>query len=792
MNSTENLPSGPVGPAGPTTALQLRQQSYFLQTGVNSAQPGEAAEETISIKDLLRLVSRYKWVLLAAALLCTAIAVVQSLTTTPVYQATVLMQIDRSAARIVQFNKDVDPYQEEDYLMLQTQIELLRSRALAEHVIDDLQLDPTRVRTAVTRVAPGAPVTETAAPAVTAASAAAGGSWLDRLLAGYQRMGKPSVDDGEFLTREALIGRVMGSLAVEPVRNSRLIKIKVSNVNPAQAARLANGVAQTFINMSIERRGQSSVYAKAFLEDQLKATKAKLEESERSLNTYAKKNAILTLDEKTNVLNQTFTEYSSALSKAEQERLKAESIYISIMASPESAPQVLENKTVQAYKEQRAKLETEYLTNLAIYKPEFPKMLQIKAQIGELDARIKAEVASVLTSIKGQFLAAKQQEDQVRSRFQATRKDVVDTQDKSVDLNLLKRELDTNRQLYDGLLQRLKEVGVTSGVASNNISVVDAAITPLFPVSPNLMKNAGIGLLAGLLLGVAFIFVREHLDDTLKQAEEVEAKLGLPLLGIIPQVKKRLANGAGLYSLTVDDPRSMFAESYRSMRTALQFSTADGAPRRLVVTSSVESEGKSTTAMSLAINFAQLGQRVLLIDADMRHPSIHASLRCANSVGLSSCLAGERTLADSLQSTSIEHLAVLTAGPHPPSPVDLLMGPRLLEMLDQAEAMGFQKIVIDSPPVLGIADAIVLGNQVQHLLFVIKAGGTKLSNIRDALRRLRIGGLMPLGVALTYSASQEGSYYYGSASYGGSNPTPAGARLASSSTNTGVVSGSAA
>ena len=775
MTPFENLPAGPAGPAGPTTALQLRQQSYMLQTGLARPDADEEADDSLSVKDVLLVLAKHKWLLMAAMMLCTAVAVLQALTTTPVYQATVLLQIDRPPARIVQFNKDVDAQQEDDFLSQQTNIELLQSRSLAERVIDDLQLDPSRGRLSGTE--PGAKVI--AAPE----AATPPGGWLGNVLAGYRRLGKPSVNDRQYLGREALVGGFMGALKVEPVRNSRLIKVRVTDTNAAQAARIANAIVQNFINTSVERRGQSSVYAKSFLEDQLKSTKAKLEQSERTLNAYAKSNSILTFDEKTNVINQTYTEYSSAVGKVEQDRLKAEALYNAVASDPESASQVLESKTVQAYKEQRAKVETEYLTNLAVYKPEYPKMVQLKSQISELDKRIKSEVLAVLASVKSQYEAAKKQEDQVRARLQDTRKEVLLSQDKSVELNLLKRELDTNRQLYDGLLQRLKEVGVTSGVNSNNMSVVDEARTPLFPISPNLLKNVGSGLLAGLLLGLAFVFIREKMDDSIKHADEIEAKFGLPLLGVVPQTKKKLVQGRALALLTVEDPRSTFAEAYRSMRTALQFSTAEGTPRRLMVTSSVQAEGKSTTALALAINLSQLGQRVLLIDADMRNPTLHKMLERSNDSGLSSYLSGEAQREAFIQKTNIFNLAVLTAGPHPPSPVDLLMGPRLLELLDRAEAMGFEKIVIDAPPVLGIADAIVLGNQVQNILFVLKAGDTRLSSIRDAMRRLRLGGLMPLGGVLTSATVNQAQYgYYGAyegpkaASNRLVSPTPVAAR----------------
>lgn len=788
MTFPENLPARP---AGPVTALQLRQQSYLLQTGVNRGEAAEVTDEAFSVRDVLKIVLKYKWLLLATVAFCMTVSVLQGLTTVPVYQASVLLQIDQSTARIVQFNKDVDASQGDEYLSLQTQYELLQSRSLAERVIDELQLDATR---APGRLAAGAaigtPIVIGAAPRD--ATIEAGGNLWTSIVNGYRRLGKPSVDDRVYLSRESVVAGFMGSVKVEPVRNSRLVKVKVFNTNAAQAARIANAIANTFITLSIERRSQSSTYAKSFLEQQLKITKARLEESERTLNTYAKNNAILSLDEKTNVINQTYTDYSSALGKVEQDRLKFEATYNAVAISPESAPQVLESKTVQSYKEQKAKLEAEYLTNLAIYKPEFPKMVQLKAQITELEGRIKGEVAAVLTSLKAQYEAVKKQEDKVRERLQDTRKEILLTQDKNVDLNLYKRELSTNRELYDGLLQRLKEVGVSSGVVSNNISVVDAANTPLFPISPNLLKNAGMGLVAGLLLGLGIVFAREQLDDSVKNANEIEAKLGLPLLGIVPLLKKKQVRASSLALLTVEDPRGAFAESYRSMRTALQFSTAEGAPRRLMVTSSVQSEGKSTTALALAINLAQLGQRVLLIDADMRNPSQHNALKRPNQAGLSSYLSGDAQREALIQDSGIANLSVLTAGPHPPSPVDLLMGPGLLELLDRAEALGFEKIIIDAPPVLGIADAIVLGNHVQNILFAVKAGSTKLSSIRDALRRLRLGGLMPLGVVLTSAGASDTQYddYYGS--YGAQNAVAGTSNRLTSTTPAKTASAQAA
>lgn len=558
----------------------------------------------------------------------------------------------------------------------------------------------------------------------------------------------------------------MGSVEIKPVGGTRLVQINVVNTRPELAARIANAYATSFIAMSIERRSGSSDYAKTFLEDQIKQTKARLEDSERQLNAYARSNSLLSLDEKTNVINQTFTDYSGALSKAEQERIKAEAAYRQVAETPESAPQVLDSKTVQAYKEQKAKLESEYAQNLGIYKPEFPKMVQLRAQIAEMDARIKAEVATVLVSIKGQFEGAKRQEDQIRAKLGETRKEVLTTQDRSVDLNLLKRELDTNRQIYDSLLQRLKEVGVTGEVTPNNISVVDTADVPLFPFKPRPALNAAIGLAVGLLLGLGFAFGREHLDDSIKSADDIENQFGLPLLGIIPSVKKKQQTPRALALLINDDPRSAFAEAYRSMRTALQFSTNEGAPRRIMVTSCVKGEGKSTTALALAINFAQLGKKVLLVDADMRSPTAHRSLDLQNDFGLSNFLSGHVGRDTLIQASGVANLDIMTAGPQPPNSADLLMGPKLLMLLDKADELGYHQVIIDAPPILGIADSIVLGNQIQNILFVVRSASTRKSNIKDALRRMRVAGLAPLGIALTQASSQN-TLYYGYESYYG-------------------------
>ncbi|ROZ66346.1 polysaccharide biosynthesis tyrosine autokinase [Ramlibacter sp. WS9] len=724
---------------GANTAMALHRP-YQLQVGTDNVGGDEAASSALTLTDLLRIVLKHKWTLLAVLLVAGSVSVVRTLLSTPVYRSTLTLQIEKSAPRVVNFNNDLDqePYSDE-FTLLKTQYELLRSRSLAERVVDELRLERPKA-TAPAKV--GQPTD--------AKPAAQSTGYIDRIVGGYRKLTMPANADSEVLSREGVIGGFLGSLTIEPVRNSRLVRVHVDNTNPALAAQIANATAQAFIAMGLERRMEASTYAKTFLEDQIKQVKAKLEESERKLNQYAQTRQILTLDDKTNVVNQTYTDYATALARAEQERIKAEAAFAEIKRSPDAAQQVMESKPIQNYKEVKAKLEIEYQQNLGIYKPDFPKMVQLKGQIDKADSQIKAEIAAVSAAVQSQYEAAQRQESLLRSKLGETRKQVLSTQDSSIDLNLLKREVDTNRQLYDGLLQRLKQIGVSGDITANNISVVDRAEPPLFPYKPDLQRNLMFGLAVGLVLGLCMVFLLEYLDDSFKFPDEIERTLGVALMGIVPMISQRRDQDKTSIAFEVHtQPRSPIAEAYRSLRTSLQFSTSEGAPRRLLITSTTRDEGKSTSALALAINFAQMGQRVLLIDADMRNPSVHKQLGIPNESGLSNLLSGDYGAATLITQTTVPFLSVMTAGPIPPNPVDLLLGPKLAAVLDQATAHGIHYVIVDAPPLLGIADSIVLGNQIQNILFVVHAGSTRKSQVRDALRRLRLAGLVPRGVVLT-------------------------------------------
>jgi polysaccharide biosynthesis transport protein len=719
-----------------------------LSTHVNSAQPSEL-DDSLHLRDLLRIIRKRKWWILSIALLVLLLATFHTLMQTPIYRASTVLQIERNAARVVDYkdgnNSDQYSYDEREFLA--TQYELLRSKALAERVMETLRLDLDSKGAAKAKIAD-------------AEEKKTGTRFLDQIMATLRKRSEPSIKDMQVLDREALIGSLRGAVTIEPVRNARLVRVHVENANPTLASKIANAWADTFISSNLERRFEGTAYARTFLEQQLAKTKEKLEESERQFNTYTRQKQIVNVDDKTNLVAQNLSEFTVALARAEQERIKTETNYEEVKRNISASKEVLDNKTIAQFKENKAKLEAEYQDQLKIYKPGFPKMQQLQGQIEEIERRIQTETKTVAESVEGTaraaFLAARSQETQLRARADTAKRNVLELQDQGIRYNILKRDVDTNREIYNGLLQRYKEVGIAGGVGTNNVSVVDKADVPLFPFKPDLQRNALIGLLLGLMAGLAFAFLLEYLDDSIKFPDEVERFTGLTLLGVIPKVNAR---GPSAANLATTDLRSPIAEAYRSVRTALQFSTAKGAPRTLVVTSCTKNEGKSTTAMSIAVALAQMGKRTLLVDADMRNPSLHRMLGTQHTAGLSNLLTGSIDPITLTQTTGFHNLYFMSSGPIPPNPVELLSGPNLSKLLGENET-NFDHVVVDAPPVLGIADSIVLASRVEACVFVVQSMGTRKSSVRSALRRLHQANVRPLGAILTKLGKNESLYGY--------------------------------
>ncbi len=735
--------SDPLGssPRSASTALQLRRETELSTLLFPPEAAAATADEEVHFRDLWHVVVKRKWSILAFFVIVVVATAIGTLMQTPIFRAEVTLKIDSEASKIIPF-KDGVQFDTTDPDYFQTQLELLRSRSLAERVVAQMNLKPVVV----------------SAPPAT--------PWWEELFRKEDPKDRPlSAAEATKVATRGAADAFRSGLVVIPIRNTKMVKVSYSSASPRLAADVLNSLAQNFINFNLEQRYDASSYAKTFLEEKLAETKSKLESNERALIDFQRENGIINVDDRQTVLSTTLADYSAAANRAEQERAKAESLYELIKTNPESAPQVLESKTVQVLKEQRAKAQAEYADLLKIYKPGFPKMQQLQAQINEIERGINAEIDAVKRSVETSYQGLVGQQKGINAKLEQTKKDVLDLQGRSIRYNILKRDVDTDRAIYNSLLQRLNEVGVTGGTGANNVTVVDRAEVPTSPFKPDLRQNLMVATLLGLIGGIALAFFLEYLDDTVRTPEDMEKLTQLPVLGVVPRMQRsNTADGRSLALIAHEDVRSTFAEAYRSVRTALQFSTREGAPRAFMVTSTAKGDGKTTTALALAINSAQTGRPVLLIDADMRHPALHKALGLDNARGLSNYLSSDVPALGVVRTTDIPNLFVIPAGPMPPNPVELLSGPKLLSLLGQLGA-SFSQIIVDSPPVLGLADSIVLGDQVGAVLFVIASGNTRKAHARAALKRLRQASVHPLGAIMTKLDLRDGMYGYESAYY---------------------------
>ena len=491
-----------MNPAAPGTALTLPARHPYSAEMAASLAASERFDQAFNLRDLLRIFLKRKWTILAIFAVFAIFSAVRTYLAPPVYRASTTIQIERFTPRVFDY-KEVTPVDiaddNSDYY--QTNYELLKSRTLAERAVEEIGL---RKAPAADAPAPE-PVKDAAAD--TMGPLAVVEDFVNRL-----RKGPPTAQV-DAATREdnAVVSAFQSSVTVEPVRRSRLVRLHFDSTDPFFAAKAVNTLAQSFININLERRFEASAYAKTFLEEKLAQTKAKLEDSERELVQFSRDLEIFNMDEKQSISSQNLTEFNGAVAKAEQERIRAEALYKQAQENPDSIPAVRDNRNIVELKDRKAKLDAEYQDLLKVYKPAFPKMQQLQGQIAEVKRQVNTEYDAISRAALSSFRNARTQELMLKERLGGAKQQLLDLQGRSIRYSILKREVDTNRQLYDGLLQRLKEIGVAGGVGINNISIVDKAQVPIYAYKPDLGRSMSMGLAIGLVIGLLVAWVLEQI-----------------------------------------------------------------------------------------------------------------------------------------------------------------------------------------------------------------------------------------------------------------------------------------
>lgn len=729
-----------------------KYEPYHHVGAYGGAPPDPTSDLRLNILECWRILNKRKWLILSVLVASVAIGSLPKLMETPLYTATARLQIDRNVAKIIE-GGNVTPVEGSDLEFQRTQYELLLSRTMAERVASSLKLgeDPDFLK-----------------PRKFSIWAAIKGLLKPSAPVSNQSMNKSALE-------RWAAGIVMANRGVRPVSGSRLVDIVYSDPNPVRAQKIVMAYADVFIASNLDKRFEATSYAKTFLEDQLKQLKLRLEESEKTLLEFAQKEQIVAVTERSTIAENNLAAANATLEALASERIKNEQLWRQVDAADEiNLPQLLTNGVIDGLRSKRNELVTEYQEKLETFKPGYPAMVQIKNKIAEIDRQLGAEVATIKSSFKAAYESSLNQEAEMTKRIESLRGEVLDLQKRSIEYNILKREVDTNRSIYEDLLQRYKEVDVAGGVGANNIFIIEKADVPGAPSSPRMSRTLMLSLGLGLGAGFAAAYLLERLDDRVRTPEEIERISGLANLGIIPK-----ADDANNIEAEFADPRSPLSEAYRSLCTALQFSTESGLPKSLLITSSGPSEGKSITALAVARHFAAMGLKVLLVEADLRNPSLHVKLGLEMAPGLTNYLTGSCTPPEALQKTATPNLALMASGPLPPNAADLLGSPRFLSLLSVGLEV-FDLIVIDGPPVMALADAPLVSSATAATAFVVGAGQGNASIIRGALKRLQFARGLVIGTVLTKFDAKSAGYGYGYSysygyshkhAYGADNPT---------------------
>ncbi|WP_066551999.1 GumC family protein [Croceicoccus bisphenolivorans] len=691
-------------------------------SSITNAMPdrsGFDAMDSVPVLDLRRIAGAiwfHRWLIAGVTAGCIMLGLVATMLLTPRYTASASVQIDQEEQQILESQTELSGAAWQDAeRFLKTHVDVLRSRRMAKRVAGELKLFDN----------------------------------ADDFFAKMQVSPSPAAA-GKAARDELVLRTIAENLDIHLPATSRIVTVSFTSPDAEFSARFANAFVASYLRYNVDRRLDSTAYARDFLSRQLGEARDRLEAAERDANDYARSVGLVrTSPGAAGVPDLSITAVdlgndNNALADARNQRIAAQSKWSLVAGAPDMAiGDAISNQAMQQLIASRAEVDAELQAQLADKKPTHPAVAPLRNRLAEYDAQIAKLAQGIRRSVRDAYLMAGRREAELQSRVNSLKNQTQRERDDAVQLNTLMREVDTSRQLYDGLLQRYREMSAEANITSNNVQQIDHAIAPIRPSSPRPLLNLALAALFGLLLSAGIVFLREQADDRLKTPGEIEERLGLKLLGITPRLREGLDPVE-----VVSEPGQPLAEAFTSLRTALFFATPAGLPRKLLLSSTEAGEGKSSTAYGIARSIAESGRKVLLIDCDLRRPSIHAMLGIRQSPGLSEVLTGQLACTAAVTPTDIPQLSVLTSGARPNVPTDLLSSAQFAELLVRLEA-SYDTILLDGPPVLGLADAAILASQPGvATLFVVEAGRSHRGVVRNAVKRLSDNGAGMIGAVM--------------------------------------------
>jgi len=750
----------------------------------------------IDILEYWRIVLKRKWVLVTFASVLVVFVAVLSFTATPLYRATATILIDEPSASLVNIQDVLNAggYYQTDYLgtYFNTQLKLLTSRSLAERVAKKLDLG-SRPEFRTARSSRTNPI-----------QAVKGFLSLRWVLPRRKPAETPPAAGSPPATSYAFA--VLDGLDIAPVPETRIVQVSYTSSQPVLAADIVNTLVEEFVHYSVETRYEATKQTSEFLSETISQLREDLKRKEEDLQKYGEEKKLLFLNDKESTVVNKFSDVNAAFTEAQIDRFKKEALYrelkdLNINALPESVT----NPVIQALKASYSQAQSDYEEKGKFYRPDYPEMVKLKARLESSKNALQGEIRKAVGAAEADYRAALNREKSLQTLLDSQRTDVVRMNNNAILYRSLQIEVDNMRSLLSTLVSKQNEIQVSSqlgGLRTSNNKIVDRALVPGGPFTPNTRRNLMMALFLGLFGGLGMIFLVESLDNTVKGPEDVEKLTGLPSLGIIPYLsadglkRKPSTYGARPYSYGTEGeapgeslpdiseielinylfPKFSIAEDYRTVRTSILFSHADSSPKTVCFTSSMPQEGKTATVSNMAISFAQLEGKVLLIDADLRKPRLHKVFQTRNLVGLSGFLTGKLAVDEAILKTSIENIWIIPSGPHPPNPAELLNSKRMRDLLARAKDR-FDTVLIDTPPVLAVIDPVIVSSLADCTVLIVQAGKTTRRALGKAVEEIRkakaeIVGVVFNEVKLGRQALGTPYYHYYQYEYSASTETP--------------------
>ncbi len=682
-------------------------------------------EREIHLRDYLRTIYKRRYTVYTFFIIVFIVVLVGTLSTTPIYRATTSVLIEKSEASSMSM---MYPYYfSYDPAFYETQYQLIRGASVAKKVVEMIGLEKTY------------------------------GSYFPDERESFSHL-------DEAAKKNKLTNMISGDISVSPIKDSKIVNISYTSESPEFAALIVNSVAKAYISEILDMKMSHTRYALEWMTKKAEEEKTKLEKSERALQKYMRENDIVTLQDKIAITPEKLSEFNTQLIQAQTRRKELESLYRKVakgkIADAETIPAIATDPTVASLRSEILKAEQNIEEMSKKYGQKHPTMIRAREDLKTLKEKREQQIRRVIQSIKNEYDLAKSKESSLRSALSGSKAEALSLNEKFIQYGVLLREVETNRQLYDALIKRIKEQSVTEEIQTVNVWIVEKAGIPSKPVRPKKSLNILLGIIVGLFGGVGLTFFFDYLDNTIKSPDDVENRLGLAVLGMVPLLHAKEDN---IEELLIQKPQAAFSEHYKNLRTALLLSSASKPPQNILITSMGPEEGKTVTSVNLALTIAESDYSVLLIDSDLRKPRVHSIFGLSNAKGLSTYLAGTSSSINIIKGPK-ENLSIIPAGPLPPNPSELLGSHKLHELIRVLKER-FNIIIWDSPPLMTVTDSLILSKVLDGTVIVTKAGKTTFDIVRRGLKAIRGRRASDsesriLGVIINAIDVKKSDYYY--------------------------------